>query len=39
MSHFPYLLHYYHSVPIVWLYKADLLDPRSKVKINHSMAI
>ncbi|MCH91201.1 polygalacturonase non-catalytic protein [Trifolium medium] len=36
---FPYLLYYCHSVPNVRLYEADLLDPESKVKINHGVAI
>lgn len=38
-SLFPYLLYYCHSVPKVRVYEADLLDPNSKVKINHGVAI
>lgn len=35
----PYLLYYCHSVPKVRVYEADLLDPKSKAKINHGVAI
>ncbi|KAH7511089.1 hypothetical protein FEM48_ZijujUnG0054200 [Ziziphus jujuba var. spinosa] len=38
-SLFPYLLYYCHSVPKVRVYQADLLDPNSKAKINHGVAI
>ncbi|ONI30492.1 hypothetical protein PRUPE_1G253800 [Prunus persica] len=38
-SLFPYLLYYCHSVPKVRVYEADLLDPISKAKINHGVAI
>ncbi|KAI4314322.1 hypothetical protein L6164_027242 [Bauhinia variegata] len=38
-SMFPYLLYYCHSVPMVRAYEADLLDPNSKAKINHGVAI
>ncbi|XP_047153302.1 polygalacturonase 1 beta-like protein 3 [Vigna umbellata] len=38
-SLFPYLLYYCHAVPKVRLYEADLLDPKSKSKINHGIAI
>ncbi|CAL5338334.1 unnamed protein product [Camellia sinensis] len=38
-SLFPYLLYYCHSVPKVRVYEADLLDPKSKAKINHGVAI
>lgn len=38
-SLFPYLLYYCHSVPDVRVYEADLLDPASKSKINHGVAI
>ncbi|KAI4328252.1 hypothetical protein L6164_020622 [Bauhinia variegata] len=38
-SMFPYLLYYCHSVPKVRVYEADLLDPNSKAKINHGVAI
>ncbi|XP_004298578.1 PREDICTED: probable polygalacturonase non-catalytic subunit JP650 [Fragaria vesca subsp. vesca] len=38
-SLFPYLLYYCHSVPKVRVYEADLLDPTSKAKINHGVAI
>ncbi|KAG9153453.1 hypothetical protein Leryth_025745 [Lithospermum erythrorhizon] len=38
-SLFPYLLYYCHSVPKVRVYQADLLDPQSKAKINHGVAI
>ncbi|XP_049360064.1 polygalacturonase non-catalytic subunit AroGP3 isoform X1 [Solanum verrucosum] len=36
---FPYLLYYCHSVPKVRVYEADILDPNSKAKINHGVAI
>lgn len=38
-SLFPSLLYYCHSVPKVRVYGADILDPVSKVKINHGVAI
>ncbi|KAB1200767.1 hypothetical protein CJ030_MR0G006353 [Morella rubra] len=38
-SLFPYLLYYCHSVPKVRVYEADILDPSSKAKINHGVAI
>ncbi|KAK3416859.1 hypothetical protein EUGRSUZ_H02608 [Eucalyptus grandis] len=38
-SLFPYLLYYCHSVPKVRVYEADLLDPKTKVKINHGVAV
>ncbi|XP_028801820.1 LOW QUALITY PROTEIN: polygalacturonase 1 beta-like protein 3 [Neltuma alba] len=38
-SLFPYLLYYCHSVPKVRVYEADLLEPKSKAKINHGVAI
>ncbi|KAF3431280.1 hypothetical protein FNV43_RR26010 [Rhamnella rubrinervis] len=38
-SLFPYLLYYCHSVPRVRVYQADLLDPNTKAKINHGVAI
>ncbi|KAK7317608.1 hypothetical protein RJT34_01990 [Clitoria ternatea] len=38
-SLFPYLLYYCHSVPKVRVYEADLLDPETKGKINHGVAI
>jgi len=38
-SLFPYLLYYCHSVPNIRIYEANLLDPKSKVKINHGVAI
>ncbi|KAJ1423042.1 BURP domain [Sesbania bispinosa] len=38
-SLFPYLLYYCHSVPKVRVYEADLLDPDTKAKINHGVAI
>lgn len=38
-SLFPYLLYYCHSVPKVRVYQADLLDPNTKAKINHGVAI
>ncbi|KAI3467529.1 hypothetical protein Pfo_024192 [Paulownia fortunei] len=38
-SLFPYLLYYCHSVPKVRVYEADILDPKSKAKINHGVAI
>ncbi|KAK8529452.1 hypothetical protein V6N13_102368 [Hibiscus sabdariffa] len=38
-SLYPYLLYYCHSVPKVRVYEADILDPNSKEKINHGVAI
>ncbi|OWM76059.1 hypothetical protein CDL15_Pgr009704 [Punica granatum] len=38
-SLYPYLLYYCHSVPKVRVYQADILDPNSKAKINHGVAI
>ncbi|XP_052173962.1 polygalacturonase-1 non-catalytic subunit beta-like [Diospyros lotus] len=38
-SLFPYLLYYCHSVPQVRVYETDLLDPKTKSKINHGVAI
>ncbi|CAI9092908.1 OLC1v1028266C1 [Oldenlandia corymbosa var. corymbosa] len=38
-SLYPYLLYYCHSVPKVRVYEADILDPNSKVRINHWVAI
>ncbi|KAH0668977.1 hypothetical protein KY289_023470 [Solanum tuberosum] len=36
---YPSLLYYYHSVPKVRVYEADILDLNSKAKINHRVAI
>lgn len=38
-SLYPYLLYYCHSVPKVRVYEADILDPKSKARINHGVAI
>lgn len=38
-SLFPYLVYYCHSVPKVRVYEADILDLKSKAKINHGIAI
>ncbi|XP_042499175.1 polygalacturonase 1 beta-like protein 3 [Macadamia integrifolia] len=38
-SLFPYLVYYCHSVPKVRVYEADILDAKTKVKINHGVAI
>ncbi|CAK8537035.1 unnamed protein product [Lathyrus sativus] len=38
-SLFPSLLYYCHSVPKVRVYQADLLDPKSKDKINQGVAV
>ncbi|XP_042489358.1 polygalacturonase 1 beta-like protein 3 [Macadamia integrifolia] len=38
-SLFPYMVYYCHSVPKVRVYEADLLDPKTKSKINHGVAI
>ncbi|KAL9240942.1 hypothetical protein vseg_015107 [Gypsophila vaccaria] len=38
-SLFPYLLYYCHSVPKVRVYQADILDTKTKSKINHGVAI
>lgn len=38
-SLFPYLLYYCHSVPKVRVYEADLMDPDTKAKVNHGVAI
>ncbi|KAE9464988.1 hypothetical protein C3L33_03101, partial [Rhododendron williamsianum] len=36
---FPYLLYYCHSVPEVRVYQADILDPKTNIKINHAVAL
>ncbi|KAF2286642.1 hypothetical protein GH714_023171 [Hevea brasiliensis] len=36
---YPYLLYYCHSVPKVRVYEADILDPHTKDKINHGVAV
>ncbi|KAJ9176392.1 hypothetical protein P3X46_011709 [Hevea brasiliensis] len=38
-SLYPYLLYYCHSVPKVRVYEADILDPHTKDKINHGVAV
>ncbi|GLT86442.1 hypothetical protein SLE2022_045830 [Rubroshorea leprosula] len=38
-SLYPYLLYYCHSVPSVRVYESDILDPNTKEKINHGVAI
>lgn len=38
-SLFPYLLYYCHSVPEVRVYEADILDSKTKAKVNHGTAI
>ncbi|KAE9452961.1 hypothetical protein C3L33_15135, partial [Rhododendron williamsianum] len=38
-SLFPYLLYYCHSVLKVRVYEVDILDPKTKAKINHGVAI
>ncbi|CAL5188980.1 unnamed protein product [Lathyrus oleraceus] len=38
-SLFPSLLYYCHSVPKVRVYQADLLDPKTKDKINQGVAV
>ncbi|KAK1381484.1 Polygalacturonase-1 non-catalytic subunit beta [Heracleum sosnowskyi] len=38
-SLYPYLMYYCHSVPKVRVYEADILDSKTKVKINHGVAI
>ncbi|CAI9767334.1 unnamed protein product [Fraxinus pennsylvanica] len=38
-SLYPYLLYYCHSVPKVKVYEADILEVKSKAKINHGVAI
>uniref|UniRef100_A0A803LJ95 BURP domain-containing protein n=1 Tax=Chenopodium quinoa TaxID=63459 RepID=A0A803LJ95_CHEQI len=38
-SLYPYLLYYCHSVPKVRVYEADILNPKTKAKINHGVAI
>ncbi|KAJ4711109.1 Polygalacturonase-1 non-catalytic subunit beta like [Melia azedarach] len=38
-SLYPYLLYYCHSVPKVRVYEADILNPKTKEKINHGVAI
>ncbi|XP_075496279.1 LOW QUALITY PROTEIN: polygalacturonase 1 beta-like protein 3 [Primulina tabacum] len=34
-----YMIYYCHSVPKVRVYEADILDPKSRVKINHGVAV
>ncbi|KAK4564652.1 hypothetical protein RGQ29_006651 [Quercus rubra] len=36
---YPYLVYTCHSVPKVRVYEAEILDPNSKAKINHGVAI
>ncbi|KAL5725180.1 Polygalacturonase 1 beta-like protein 3 [Ranunculus cassubicifolius] len=38
-SLFPYLVYYCHSVPKVRVYEAEILDAKSKTKINKAVAI
>ncbi|KAL3751735.1 hypothetical protein ACJRO7_012552 [Eucalyptus globulus] len=38
-SLFPYIVYYCHAFPNVRIYEADILDPKSKAKINHGVAI
>ncbi|KAG8378928.1 hypothetical protein BUALT_Bualt07G0035600 [Buddleja alternifolia] len=38
-SLYPYLLYYCHSVPKVRVYEADILDVKTKAKINNGVAI
>ncbi|KAK3443139.1 hypothetical protein EUGRSUZ_B03340 [Eucalyptus grandis] len=38
-SLFPYIVYYCHTFPNVRVYEADILDPKSKAKINHGVAI
>ncbi|KAJ4973894.1 hypothetical protein NE237_007068 [Protea cynaroides] len=38
-SLYPYMLYYCHSVPKVKVYEADILDAKTKNKINHGIAI
>lgn len=38
-SLYPYLLYYCHSVPKVRVYQADILNVKTKTKINHGVAI
>ncbi|XP_072994220.1 BURP domain-containing protein 12-like [Typha latifolia] len=38
-SLFPYLVYYCHSVPKVRVYEADILDVKTKARINHGVAI
>lgn len=38
-SLYPYLLYYCHSVPKVRVYEADILEVKTKTKINHGVAI
>ncbi|VFQ87738.1 unnamed protein product [Cuscuta campestris] len=38
-SLYPSLVYYCHSVPKVRVYEADILDPNTRSKINHAVAI
>ncbi|KAL8106317.1 polygalacturonase non-catalytic subunit AroGP3-like [Apium graveolens] len=38
-SLYPYLMYYCHSVPKVRVYEADILDSKTKAKINHGVAV
>ncbi|KAM7269388.1 hypothetical protein ACFE04_024885 [Oxalis oulophora] len=38
-SLYPYLLYYCHSVPKVRVYEADIIDAKTKDKMNHGTAI
>ncbi|KAK3443144.1 hypothetical protein EUGRSUZ_B03335 [Eucalyptus grandis] len=36
---FPYMVYYCHTFPTLRIYEADILDPMSKAKINHGIAL
>ncbi|XP_039163128.1 polygalacturonase 1 beta-like protein 1 [Eucalyptus grandis] len=36
---FPYMVYYCHTFPTLRIYEADILDPVSKAKINHGIAL
>ncbi|KAF8017820.1 hypothetical protein BT93_H2887 [Corymbia citriodora subsp. variegata] len=36
---FPYMVYYCHTFPTLRVYEADILDPVSKAKINHGVAL
>ncbi|XP_030449420.1 polygalacturonase 1 beta-like protein 1 [Syzygium oleosum] len=38
-SVFPYMVYYCHAFPTLRIYEADILDPVSKAKINHGIAL
>ncbi|KAF8040815.1 hypothetical protein BT93_B2900 [Corymbia citriodora subsp. variegata] len=36
---FSYMVYYCHTFPTLWIYEANIMDPMSKAKINHGIAL